>query len=332
MKRVISLSVAVLVLIPGLFLLVSCGKQPQYIINIYPNGDGATVPAGNQTAAQTSPPADNTAAPTSPPADNTAAPPAGTTAPGATDAPTTAPAPTNAGDTTAPTEAPAPTDPPADTGVITDIAQVVAKYNKAANDTYNYKGRVTVNKTDGSQIEITQLPLIGRPLKGIAEGLLPNDYPSVKDPRTFENGVNVENADNTLANYLPPDKKTTVNLETAGVESAKYTPNADGSGKFEITLKPEVMSGFDVPTYNAQASDFLDITNDDLAPFTFLEGTLTYTGTEINVDVNKDGVMTKYYANTPAKAEGNFGYTTIKLLNDCVLEGYWRSNIEFTYG
>ncbi|MCL2513027.1 MAG: dockerin type I repeat-containing protein [Oscillospiraceae bacterium] len=228
-----------------------------------------------------------------------------------------------------PTEAA--TEPQSVAAPSTDIVKVVEKYNKAANDTKNYMGKVKVTKLDGSYIEITRMPTSYAWLKPIVYGLLPNDYPRAPETREFNKGKSLGISRISLNGFIPPEQLSAVNLGAAGVESAKFTPKANGSGTYDIILKPEVMDGFAPPTYNGQAAEYLDIIDEDIEPFQFLDGTVAYAGTTITVEVNKDGLMTKYYATVPVVMKGNFGYGAQTLMEGCELSGFWKSELEFIY-
>ena len=271
-----------------------------------------TVPGETTSAEVTTLPGDTTAAVTTLPGETTTA---GTTLPGQT---TTTPAVT----TTMPAvtiKAPVGGTP----------ALIVAFYNQYANATKAYKGKVTIKRVDGTTGKIEKLSPDWKSIRDQATGMLAdlNSYPKTAT-KTFVNGMN---GTDSLQKFLPrSDYKTLSELEAAGVKSATCVKNGTG-WKVSIVLKPEQTTNLnDHPKYNYQCMDTVNISNDDLKPFTLGGAQVSYQGSTITAQINSKGLLDSLTLYEPDSISGTLKYSFISLITTTIV-GTWQSKTIYTY-
>lgn len=252
---------------------------------------------------------------------------------------------TSAGDTTAPGETTAegstvPGETTAAPAGITapvggSIADIVAFYNQYGNATKEYKGKITVNRKMGTETEITKfLPLV----KGVLQGVLDRQLKDKDETKTFINGKNPDNSNDTLEKFLPRSGGQKMSILTpAGVKFASCVK--DGNGwKVNITLKKEVMNGIDaIPPHHSSVMDPLEIDNESMDPFTLGEGQVVYgqtvepnNGGTITAKVNPNGYLDYLKLDAPLQISGKLGYKG-NLNIDTVIDGRFWGDMTFTY-
>lgn len=220
-----------------------------------------------------------------------------------------------------------------DTGTVVpgSIPEIVAFYNERANAMKIYQNRVTITKSDGTTSKINYITG-GSVVQNIAEDMLPNDY-SEKPALTFVNGVS---GNKTLAAYLPRSYSNLMSelnpSEVNGVKYATIAPSGDGH-IVTIVMQDEVTSGptalSDKPTYVSKCMDTLNLTQEDLAPFTMENATATYSGCKIEAVFDSQGRMIKLDVTTPVQILGKLEYGNIGL--DIDVSGTYNGNYTFAY-
>ncbi len=241
--------------------------------------------------------------------------------------PTTKPSVTKPATTRPTTTKPATTKP--DTSVKAPVngskAQIVSFYNQYANELRNYKGKVTVKKSDGTKTVINSISG-GALVKNLAQDMLPNDY-SAKPTLTFVQG---KSGGTSLAKHLPRGKQAKMSvLQPEGVASATCVKSGSG-WKVTIALKPESVNQLSgVPKYTAQCMDTLSLTDDDLNPFTLQSAKVTYSNCKITAVMDSLGRITKLDVSTPATITGKLKYGFIGI--DADITGNYNGNYTFAY-
>ncbi len=232
-----------------------------------------------------------------------------------------------------------PANKPDDTGssapVGNDIAKIVAYYNTAANNTKAYKGTMKLKIVQGSSSKITETTFPKAAIS-LAEGLLPNDYPTNKT-YTVKNGQGdgynerkQEAEKKALNDILPIDGNVKMStLAAAGVQSASCT-KVNGGYKVVIKLKPETVTSFDdKPKYHSSCMDVLDISSDDIEPFEARKMNIKYTGATLTAVVNDKNMLTSFDVNEPMTIVGTLGWTLIEA--DATIAASWKQTVNFTY-
>lgn len=216
-----------------------------------------------------------------------------------------------------------------------DIAKIVAYYNTAANNTKAYKGTMKLTIVQGSTSKITETSFPDAAVS-IAEGLLPNNYPTNKT-FTVKNGQGSgynerkQEAENKSINdILAIDGSTKMStLTAAGVQSASCS-KVNGGYKVVIKLKPETVYSFDEkPKHHSSCMDVLDISNDDIKPFEARSMTIKYPGATLTAVINDKNLLTEYDVNEKMDINGSLGWTFIE--GTAVIDASWKQNVKFTY-
>ncbi len=218
-----------------------------------------------------------------------------------------------------------------------DIAKIVAYYNTAANNTKAYKGTMKLNILQGTTSKITESSLPNVAVE-VANGLLPNDYPT-KKTFTVKNGQGEgynerkqENESKPLNDILPIDGNPKMStLVPAGVKSAKCEKVANGY-KVTIVLKQEVIHSLDdKPKHHFSCMDVLDITSDDIKPFTAKQFDITYPGATLTAVINDKNLLTEFDVNEPVLVDGVCAMAPIVNNAEIFIDASWKQNVKFSY-
>jgi hypothetical protein len=212
-------------------------------------------------------------------------------------------------------------------------AEIISFYNEYGNAIKTYKDKVTVTKTDGTVSEVNHIAG-GKIIENLALDLLPNDY-KAKPTYTFVNGTST--ADNkTLTKWLPrSDSAKLSELSTTGTNGVKSaTCTASGTGcKIVIMMNDDKTSGAtalsNTPKYVSKCMDTLDLTSDDIAPFTLESAEVIYTGCKVEAVFDAQGRMTKLDIVTPAQIKGTL--KKIIQLKDTNIVGDYKATYTFAY-
>ena len=218
-----------------------------------------------------------------------------------------------------------------------DIAKIVAYYNTAANNTKAYKGTMKLNILQGTTSKITKSSLPNVAVE-VANGLLPNDYPT-KKTFTVKNGKGEgynerkqENESKPLNDILPIDGSPKMStLAPAGVKSAKCEKVANGY-KVTLVLKQEVIHSLDdKPKHHFSCMDVLDITSDDIKPFTAKQFDITYPGATLTAVINDKNLLTEFDVNEPVLVDGVCSMAPIVNNAEIFIDASWKQNVKFAY-
>ncbi|MBQ7595695.1 MAG: dockerin type I repeat-containing protein [Clostridia bacterium] len=219
------------------------------------------------------------------------------------------------------------------------VEEIVKLYNDAANKTKAYTGNFKIDCKDGVKTEIVDTSFPNAAAK-IAAGLLPNDYPS-NTTATVKNGSgkgtktkpdgSTTAINESLKDYLVihGDEKMS-KLTASGVKSASCEKVKEGY-KVTITLKPEQVKSLSAkPVNHGACMEILDITEDDLKPFTLEECTINYLGGTITAVINEsNGMLASYDAVEPMNLTGTLKWTAIK--GTATLDASYHGTYTFTY-
>ncbi len=216
------------------------------------------------------------------------------------------------------------------------IADIVTFYNRYANATKEYQGKITVQRKMGTITKITKMT-IGA--KQILQTVLNRQLKDKDETKTFINGKNPENSNDTLEKFLPRSAGQKMStLTPAGVKSAACIK--DGNGwKVTITLKKEVMNGIDtIPPHHSSVMDPLEIDNESMDPFTIGKGQVVYgqtsepnNGGTITAKVNPNGYLDYLKLDAPLQISGELGLSTFPGGLDTVIDGSFWGDLTFTY-
>ena len=219
-----------------------------------------------------------------------------------------------------------------------DIAKIVAYYNNAANATKAYKGTIKITCKDGTNTKITETSF-PKAAVSIANDLLPNDYPKtetctctngqVKGTKVKKDGKKSD-INKSMNDYIViyGDSKMS-KLTAAGVASATCA-KTNGGYKVTLKLKPEQVTGLSQrPASHFACMQVMDITEDDLKPFTLEQCTVKYLGGTITAVVNDKGLLTSYSAVDPMEMSGSLKWTAIK--GTATLSATYQGAYTFAY-
>ena len=207
-------------------------------------------------------------------------------------------------------------------------AEIVAFFNKYATAMKQYKGKVTVNRVQGTTSKINSLDpnkILGIDLIAKAEPLLPNDYPKTAT-KTFNGGKASDGT--TLASFLPAAKRASYKVDPAGVKSASCVKQGSG-WKVSITLVTESGEGLTyVPKYHGSCFDTLSLTKDSFGPFEPVSTKVNYQSGTFTFVLNADGTLASINVSEPANV-------ICKLKKgisiDADFTGIWQQQYTFVY-
>ena len=220
-----------------------------------------------------------------------------TTAAPAGDATTAAPA----GDST--TKAPEAAAPSGSSKVPSTPAEVVAAYNKAVNDTKNYKGSCHFKKDSTVALSVTDCPG-GATVAKIVQPVIDNLAGSSTWEADYNNGANPDGGQ--LYNALTPGDRDAALTEEA---CASATAVAAGDGyKMTVVIKSE-RSTFDgtnttYPVYHQQITNPLNLAEIEADPIVITAADMSYAGATVEVTVDGEGRITLMTLKMPIEGSG----------------------------
>lgn len=210
-------------------------------------------------------------------------------------------------------------------------AEIVAFFNKYATAMKQYKGKVTVNRVQGTTSKINSLDpnkILGIDLIATAEPLLPNDYPKTAT-KTFNGGKASDGT--TLASFLPAAKRASYKVDPAGVKSASCVKQ-DSGWKVSITLVTESGEGLTyVPKYHGSCFDTLSLTPDDFKPFSPKSTKVNYQSGTFTFVLNADGTLASINVSEPANVVCKLTFGNSNVGIDANFTGTWKQDFTFTY-
>lgn len=208
---------------------------------------------------------------------------------------------------------------------------IVAFFNKYATAMKQYKGKVTVNRVQGTTSKINSLDpnkILGVDLVAKAEPLLPNDYPKTAT-KTFNGGKASDGT--TLASFLPAAKRASYNVDPAGVKSASCVKQGSG-WKVSITLVTESGEGLTyVPKYHGSCFDTLSLTPDDFKPFSPKSTKVNYQSGTFTFVLNADGTLASINVSEPANVVCKLTFGNSNVGIDANFTGTWQQQYTFAY-
>ena len=162
----------------------------------------------------------------------------------------------------------------------------------------------------------------------IANGMLPNDYDGDSRNYTVTNGKAADGK--SIQKILPIDGDALMSkLPASGVQSASCTKSGNGY-KIQIKLKPESTNSFSVQPPNHKACmDCLNMTDEDLKPFTCENCTIGYNGGTITANVNDKGLITEFHVYNPMHITGTLKWTAIK--GTAVIDASWKQDLTIAH-
>ena len=210
------------------------------------------------------------------------------------------------------TKAPAADNGGASTGVkvpgTTD--EVCAAYNKAINDYRAYKGTVTLHKVENTQVNITELPSIAKPLEGTINSVISGIVKPVDETFTFSNGVDVNDSARYIEHkMIPVNRDATVT--SADVVSATAAKNADGGYTITLQFVAET-SSYDGknttdPVHHMTAMDPLNLATLKVDPIKINSAEMKYSGATTKLTVDSEGRLIKLENYLPLEGSGTGG-------------------------
>ncbi len=231
----------------------------------------------------------------------TVAPTQPTTQAPTTQAPTQAPtdAPSGGDNTTAPTKAPS-----GDSKIPSTTAEIVAAYNKAINDTKQYKGTVKMHKESTIAIQITDCPG-GDPVKKIVQPVVDKFAGTSTKDIDYNNGVSTDGTAEFYRAITPAGRDA--KLTEAGVANATCVAEGDGY-KMTITIVAE-KSTFDGtntvnPVNHEAIMDPLNLATLDADPITITAADMSYPGATVEATVDGEGRLTYHSIKMPLDGKG----------------------------
>lgn len=203
-------------------------------------------------------------------------------------------------------------------------AEIVAFFNKYASAMKSYTGKVSVKRVQGTTSKINSITG-GSAIAGIAEPLLPNDYPKT-DNKTFNGGKASDGT--TLASFLPAAKRASYKVDPAGVKSASCVKQGSG-WKVSITLVTESGEGLTyVPKHHGSCFDTLSLTKDSFGPFEPVSTKVNYQSGTFTFVLNANGTLASINVSEPANV-------VCKLKKgisiDADFTGTWQQQYTFAY-
>lgn len=180
-------------------------------------------------------------------------------------------------------------------------SQILAVLSNAVNKTKAYTGGVTVNHTESFTANVTECTG-GSVVAGIANKLVEMVLTPTDEVLSFSGGTAVNSEGETIPLLLP--KRGNFTLQMSGVSSIKAS--SDGTNTvIDVTLIPESVGMYDIPTANAAGVGYLDVASLDLSVIEVTAASIRYTGSSIHAVINPNGYVSYAEYKIPLHVEGS---------------------------
>lgn len=179
-------------------------------------------------------------------------------------------------------------------------SQILSMLSSAVNKTKAYTGGVTVNHSESFTANVTECTG-GSVVAGIANKLVEMVLTPTDEVLSFSGGTAVNSEGETVPLLLP--KRGNFTLQMSGVSSVKAS--SDGTNTvIDVTLIPESVGMYDIPSANAAGVGYLDVASLDLSVIEVTAATIEYTGSSIHAIINPNGYVSYAEYKIPLHVEG----------------------------
>ncbi len=210
-----------------------------------------------------------------------------------------------------------------------EISSILAVFNEAANQSKKYDGKMKVDATQGTNYKLHDFS--GTAITGLADLLFPSDYPKTFS-KTYENGVNIEDSEDTLKSLMAPVEEDYMSQLTAeGVDKATMTKTATGT-KIVINLVKETGKSMDyVPPHHSSCSDPVLLKAKSIQPlYSINNPIIIYPGAKITATINEFGLLSAFSIDENVCIVGTLSIALISNSNFDI-EGRWRQSLAIVY-
>lgn len=180
-------------------------------------------------------------------------------------------------------------------------AEILAVLSDAVNKTKAYTGAVSVHHTEGFSAEIQSITG-GDLVASFANRLIGSVVAPVDETLSFSGGTAVNSEGETVPLLLP--KRGAFTLTESGVASATVSQSGQNT-VVDITLVSESVGMNEIPTANAAAIGYLDVSSIDISILTVQSANITYSGSTIHAVINPDGYIASATYTIPLYVEGS---------------------------
>lgn len=180
-------------------------------------------------------------------------------------------------------------------------SEMLEMLTSAVNKTKAYTGNVSVYHRESFDANVTECTG-GSIVTSIANKLVGMVLDPTEETLNYSGGQAVNSDGETVPILLPKRGNFTLNM--SGISSISLSKDGQNT-VINVTLVPESVGMYEVPTANASAIGYLDVGELDLSVLEVTAASIQYTGSSIKAVINSNGYISYAEYVIPLHVEGS---------------------------
>lgn len=180
-------------------------------------------------------------------------------------------------------------------------AQILSKASEAINKTKGYSNNLSVHHVETFNATVTECTG-GSVVQSVANAMVGWVVEPVDETLNYSGGMATNSEGETVPVLLP--KRGSFTLGHSGIAGASAR-TANGEHIINLNIVQESVSMYQVPSHNAAAIGYLDVSSFDLSFLTVDSADITYKGSSIELHINSQGYVTYAVYRVPLVIKGS---------------------------
>lgn len=180
-------------------------------------------------------------------------------------------------------------------------AQILSKASEAINKTKGYSNNLSVHHVETFNATVTECTG-GSVVQSVANAMVGWVVEPVDETLNYSGGMATNSEGETVPVLLP--KRGSFTLGHSGIAGASAR-TANGEHIINLNIVQESVSMYQVPSHNAAAIGYLDVSSFDLSFLTVDSADITYKGSSIELHINSQGYVTYAVYRVPLMIKGS---------------------------
>lgn len=180
-------------------------------------------------------------------------------------------------------------------------AQILSKASEAINKTKGYRNNLSVHHVETFNATVTECTG-GSVVQSVANAMVGWVVEPVDETLNYSGGMATNSEGETVPVLLP--KRGSFTLGHSGIAGASAR-TANGEHIINLNIVQESVNMYQVPSHNAAAIGYLDVSSFDLSFLTVDSADITYKGSSIELHINSQGYVTYAVYRVPLMIKGS---------------------------
>ena len=180
-------------------------------------------------------------------------------------------------------------------------AQILSKASEAINKTKGYSNNLSVHHVETFNATVTECTG-GSVVQSVANAMVGWVVEPVDETLNYSGGMATNSEGETVPILLP--KRGSFTLGHSGIAGASAR-TANGEHIINLNIVQESVNMYQVPSHNAAAIGYLDVSSFDLSFLTVDSADITYKGSSIELHINSQGYVTYAVYRVPLMIKGS---------------------------